>query len=109
MGQVRSKYDTTLPSPRVGKFASDNGCRAVTRSHERVRRDRAGGPRAEYLGLEPRAEDGKRHNKHRDRESSYFVESHDVGLIFRSLNLLSTCCVGPVRQNKRVQHLPRQF
>lgn len=42
-------------SPRVGKFASDNGCRAVTRSHKRVRSDRAGGPRAEYLGLEPRA------------------------------------------------------
>lgn len=74
---MRSKYDTSLPSgtarkvtrsPRVGKFASDNGCRAVTRSHKRVRRDRAGGSRAEYLGSEPRAEDAKQHNKQRDRE-----------------------------------------
>lgn len=32
--------------------------------------------------------------------NAYFVDSHDVGLSLRSLNLLSICCVGPERQKQ---------
>lgn len=67
--------------------------------------DRTHGPRAGYFGLELRV-GGKTDQTETfaanfmSGKKAYFVESHDVGLSFRSLNLLSICCVGPERQKQ---------
>lgn len=84
-----------------GKVVSDNRCRVVTRGLNGVKHDRADGPRAGYFGLELGAKTIRRQISQQTSrlENAYFVESHDVGLSLRSLNLLSICCVGP-KKNK---------
>lgn len=92
-----------------GKVVSDNRCRTVTRTLNGVIHDRADGPRAVYFGLELGAKTIRRQISQQYSScpgNAYFVESHDVGLSLRSLNLLSICCVGPERQ-KTVQNIPQ--
>lgn len=57
--------------------------------------DRAPGQRGKYFWRTRLLTQQHAHNAQQLQVNTHLDASQDVGLIFKSLNLFSTCCVGP--------------
>lgn len=80
--------------PTMGAAALQKSGRRVTRSHSRHTCVSILGPTRQR-----RSQNTHTHQNNTSVWILYLEDSQDVGFSFRSLNLVSICCVGPSRQN----------